>query len=377
VGAIASLVTGHWSLVTGHWSLVTGHCSRYQDELRFTRWYEVIASYLEGASDGPQEETVSVCKRLWGQPFAAPIFSLLLHRWLLSTPAVSLKHLNVMVSGCRQLFLGDVDTGSTAFEPLFDYLLDWVVRQYSGDGSVERETTDKNHQLLGLCASFLPYYSEDDDAFLGVFDRIGASTTASSTLASSLSSSSFSSSSSSLNASSDFSAVDFAVGRAVDALSKDVRSDGAATKYLHRLASLKAHVKGLRLSTRIRLQGAVYSLTQPGGACGFPRGEDHHQRPFAPQLTRYNEQHVTTNNKHIAGPRYASKDVNRLAFRTLDELFPHGKRTRRAINLGFGGLFVFSRVTGVLYAGYIRVWLLFFGVVRWLVGVFGGRRRRG
>ena len=283
--------------LVGHWSLVTGHCSRYQDELRFTRWYEVIASYLEGASDGPQEETVSVCKRLWGQPFPAPIFSLLLLRWLLSTPAVSLKHLNVMVSGCRQLFLGDVDTGSTAFEPLFDYLLDWVVRQYSGDGSVERQTTDKNHQLLGLCASFLPYYSEDDGAFLGVFDRIGAST---STKSSSLSLSSSSSSSSSLNASSDFSAVDFAVGRAVDALSKDVRSDGAATKYLHRLASLKAHVKGLRLSTRIRLQGAVYSLTQPGGACGFP------SRRIIVTVTAHTLQHTsqrTTNTSQVLGTR--------------------------------------------------------------------------
>jgi hypothetical protein len=110
-----------------------------------------------------------------------------------------------------------------------------------------------------------------------------------------------------------FSAVDFAVGRAVDALSNDVRSDAATAQYLRRLASLKSHVKGLRLSTRIRLQGVLYSFAQPGG------------------------------------PRYASKGVNRLAFRTLDELFPHGKRTRRAINFGFRGLFVFSKLTGAVY----------------------------
>ena len=156
-----------------------------------------------------------------------------------------------------------------------------------------------------------------------------------------------------------FSAVDFAVGRAVDALSNDIRSDAATAQYLRRLATLKDHVKGLRLATRIRLQGVLYSFAQPGG------------------------------------PRYASKAVNRLAFRALDELFPHGKRTRRAINFGFRGLFVFSKLTAAVYYAcvvrcgdgifspsstrslvvsphprYIRAWLFFFTMFRAVVNGF-------
>ena len=166
----------------------------------------------------------------------------------------------------------------------------------------DTKNDDDSHQLLGVCAAFLPYYSSDEDTFLGVFDRLSLRTDSVVVRE---------------NSRLQFSALDFAVGRAVDALSKDIRSEAATIKYLSRLALLKSHVKDLRLSTRIRLQGVVYSLTQPGG------------------------------------PRYASKPVNRLAFRALDELFPHGKRTRRAINFGFRGLFVFSKVTGGIYYAYV------------------------
>ena len=267
---------------------------------------------------------------------------------------VSLKHLNIMVSGCRQLFLGDIDTGSLAFEPLHRYLVDAVVLQYSGShggdngadpgGDSGGGMNEKNHQLLGLCASFLPYYTDDDGTFLSVFDRIASATNPnaiSTNATTNLPATQTTNPSTTTPPTSEaqFLAVDFAVGRAVDALSKDVRSDNAATKYLHRLASLKALVKDLRLSTRIRLQGVIYSLTQPGG------------------------------------PRYASTDVNRLAFQTLDELFPHGKRTRRAINFGFRGLFVFSRVTGAMYYAYIRAWMFFFAVFRAIVNAFKWRKR--
>ena len=266
-----------------------------------------------------------------------------------------------MISGCRQLFQGDVDAGSTAFEPLHTYVFGWlpsrdnplvtillpvpgrsptespkpkprryltahIVPRYddgggdssSNDSSDEDDGGDENNEhnehtnneLLGLCAAFLPYYGDEDDEdgleFLVVIDRIAAGQERRRKRAER-------DRPQQKNTALHFSAVDFAVSRAVDALSNNVHSDAATTKYLRRLASLKSHVKGLRLSTRIRLQGVLYSFTQPGG------------------------------------PRYASKAVNRLAFRTLDELFPHGKRTRRAINFGFRGLFVFSKLTGGLY----------------------------
>ena len=262
------------------------------------------------------------------QPLAAPMFSLLLHRWLLRSQGkmdADLKHLNIMISGCRQLFLGDIDAGSSAFGPLHRYLTAHVVRLYAGGGGYDDDehdddehdddehdddehddddipthhtSDDNHHQLLGVCAAFLPYYSDDDGAFLGAIERLAQSDRYPHR---------------SIHGSIHFSAVDFAVARAVDSLSEDVRADAATVKYLRRLASLKAYVKDMRLPTRIRLQGVVYSLTQPGG------------------------------------PRYASKAVNRTAIRALDELFPHGKRARRAINFGFRGLFVFSRLTSGMY----------------------------
>ena len=179
--------------------------------------------------------------------------------------------------------------------------------EYSSIGS--NPFTDPDHRLLGLCAAFLPYYCDDDGSFLAVIDRIAAAGQRTNPQEPQEPQGQQPPPGQRLH----FSAVDFAVGRAVDALSNDVRSDAATAQYLRRLASLKSHVKGLRLSTRIRLQGVLYSFAQPGG------------------------------------PRYASKGVNRLAFRTLDELFPHGKRTRRAINFGFRGLFVFSKLTGAVY----------------------------
>ena len=44
------------------------------------------------------------CKRLWGQPWIAPIFALLLHRWLLLRPEAGgaeqrQKHMNVLMLG--------------------------------------------------------------------------------------------------------------------------------------------------------------------------------------------------------------------------------------------------------------------------------------
>jgi hypothetical protein len=97
--------------------------------------------------------------------------------------------------------------------------------------------------------------------------------------------------------------IDFVIVRIVDALAKDIRADQACMQYLYRLKLVGKFIDMLRTSTRIRLQGTIYSLTQPGG------------------------------------PRYASRKVNRLAFSVLDILFPHGKRTRRMINFGFRFLF--------------------------------------
>src|SRR6056297_3497973 len=50
-----------------------------------TRWYEVLAPFFS-SHPSTGDELLSVCKKLWGQPFTAPIFALLLHQWLLVQP---------------------------------------------------------------------------------------------------------------------------------------------------------------------------------------------------------------------------------------------------------------------------------------------------
>lgn len=62
-------------------------------------------------SVGPQtrdaqagETVLYYCKRLWGQPWIAPILALLLHQWLLLRPEAGgteqrQKHINVLVLG--------------------------------------------------------------------------------------------------------------------------------------------------------------------------------------------------------------------------------------------------------------------------------------
>lgn len=272
-------------------------------EYAYSRWYEVLAPYFCSHAD-KGETLLLTCKRLWGQPFTAPIFALLLHQWLLTHPDAGgsderLKHINIMVSGSRQLFLGDVETSSIAFQPLFSF--------------IESNMDIAYESLIALCAAFLPYYAESNESFMQALDHFH-------------------------NIGGD-DVVDFAVCQIVDALSKDIRADEACLKYLHRLSSIEKYIKMLRTSTRIRLQGTIYSLTQSGG------------------------------------PRYASRNVNKLAFSTLDVLFPHGKRTRRAINFGFRGLFVFSEFMPFIsrmYALYIG-WIV--GCLSFLSGLFSFARR--
>lgn len=56
-------------------------------------------------------ELLSLCRSLWAHSFVGPIYALLLHRWLLSRPDAGgagerIKHLHVLISGARDLFIG-------------------------------------------------------------------------------------------------------------------------------------------------------------------------------------------------------------------------------------------------------------------------------
>ena len=50
------------------------------------------------------ESLLYVCRRLWGQPYVGPVYTLLLHQWLLLNKDAGgteqrQKHVNVLVSG--------------------------------------------------------------------------------------------------------------------------------------------------------------------------------------------------------------------------------------------------------------------------------------
>jgi hypothetical protein len=247
----------------------------------YTRWYEVLAPYFL-THQSHADELLEAAKKLWGQPFTAPVVALLLHQWFIIHPEAGgiderLKHLNILLSGAKQLFLGDVETSSMAFKPLYNFFLEQVVLN---ETRMPAEGVGIQESMMGVAASFLPYYVDNQTMFLDTMNEFK------------------------LRGQDDL--VDFCIGRIVDALAKDVRAEDACVKYLEMISSISSDIlnDSLRTSTRIRLQGTIYSLTQPGG------------------------------------PRYASRRVNKFAFSVLDVLFPHGKRTRRIINLFFRFFFV-------------------------------------
>lgn len=253
---------------------VTGDLNRAARESTGTiyrRWYEVLAPYF-CKTPTVSEELLAICRRLWGQPFIAPIFALLLHQWLLIHPESGgadqrLKLLNVLMSGARQLFIGDIESGGIAFAPLHSFITEAIV--------VTPERLDAlpspgKEGVVGVAAAFLPYYEPTHKEFIRCLRA--------------------------------FPDLDTAIDKMIATSSREIRAEGATLRYISALAALRDSpnlLGSLRTSTRIHLQGELYSLTQPGG------------------------------------PRYASRAVNRLAFRTLDTLFPHGRRTRRLINLWF------------------------------------------
>jgi len=252
----------------------------------YTHWYEVLAPYF-CKTPTASENLLVVCRKLWGQLYIGPIFTLLLHQWILVHPDAGgtdqrLKLLNVMVSGAKHLFIGDAESGGDAFASLYDFITEAVVLSYKDNDRLNRLPSPGREGIMGLTASFLPYYSHTSEAtFLTSLRYFPAPFTSGRARTAGL---------------------DFAIDKIVDALSRDIKSVDALTRYINALSALKLDpelLSSMRTSTRMRLQGELYSLTQPGG------------------------------------PRYAPRQINKIAFRTLDSLFPHGRINRRLINLGF------------------------------------------
>jgi hypothetical protein len=85
----------------------------------YRRWYEVLAPHFCKSWEA-SERLLALCRQLWGQPFTAPTYSLLLYQWLLVHREAGgvdqrLKHLNVLFSGMRaSRVAGRGWSGSTA-----------------------------------------------------------------------------------------------------------------------------------------------------------------------------------------------------------------------------------------------------------------------
>jgi hypothetical protein len=272
----------------------------------YRRWFEALAPYFCRAP-ADSEALLAACNRLWGQAFAAPIYALLLHQWLLVHPEAGgaerrLKHVNVLVSGARQVFLGDVESGSMAFKSLHAFVLEQVVLSPSAR-RLDAMPGPARDALFALTAAFAPYYVPPSALSVIALD-IGP---------------------------------DVLIDRVVDLMAGELRAELAVLRYVRALTALQGTraLLGLRTSTRVRLQGELYALTQPGG------------------------------------PRYASRAVNREAFAALDVLFPHGRRTRRLINLAFRFLhpqewpWVWWDATWAVASGLGRWILTGGGAIRW------------
>ncbi|KAK9809976.1 hypothetical protein WJX72_002897 [[Myrmecia] bisecta] len=241
---------------------------------RKCRFYEVLAPFFKEKGDSA-EALLYVSRQLWGQPYMAPIFALLLHQWLFRAPDAGgteqrQKHINVLASGARQLFWGDAHASLYNFQPLFNFLADAVVL------SPDRRRLDSlprpsRSALLAVVASFLPYYSlaEDLGHMLEVFPspdhtldeggHVGGES------------------------------ADYVIVHFTETL-RLLKPEQSLLAFLSALVGLKGcpYLSATRSITRLRLQAELYSLTTVGG------------------------------------PRYPPKSVNVAAFRALDALFPSG-----------------------------------------------------
>ena len=110
------------------------------------------------------EALLYVCRRLWGQPYVAPVYALLLHRWLLLNKDAGgqlqrQKHVNVLVSGAPQTELlhlppavqvspEETELVTLTAEPV----LAWVKARspFTGQAKVT-EAGRKTHDMLSSC----------------------------------------------------------------------------------------------------------------------------------------------------------------------------------------------------------------------------------
>lgn len=261
---------------------------RAQDKLKTktgTRFYEVLAPYFNQNGQAA-DDLLHVCRRLWGQPYVAPIYALLLSQWLLTHPDAGgkeqrQKHVNVLISGARQLFWGDVHSTTDHFKALFSFLSAEVVF-CQNRSRLDTLPTQSRAALISVVACFLPYYDEPE----GLCTALECMPVPDATVQN--------------GGHVPGEGADFVLTEVTDTLQK-MKAEGSLLRYLSALITMKysPYMPPTKKITKLRLQAELYSLTSAGG------------------------------------PRYLPRSVNQAAFQALDSLFPYGRRSRRIINVAF------------------------------------------
>lgn len=276
-------------------------------------FYQVLAPYyLQDTNAG--DALLYFCKRLWGQSIVGAIFALLLHRWLLLRPEAGgleqrQKHVHVLMLGCRQLFLGDVQSASRRFHPLFSFLAHGIALS-PNRGPLDGLPAPARVEVLKVAAAYLPYY-EDAESVRQLLDDFPS---AAHTL--------------SEGGHTPGEGTDFVVAEITDTIPR-VKSERGLLSYLRALIALGPALRerGLGVTTRLRLQSELYSLASRGP------------------------------------PHYAPREVRMAARGVLDALFPMGRRSRQLVRLAFwllnplSGLLLLPVRVNTYIVGLVGGWL--------------------
>lgn len=233
-------------------------------------FFEVLAEYYSSNSQDA-ESLLKSCRRLKSQNFVVLIYSLLLHKWILTHPSAGgeverPKYLTLLLTGSQQLFWVDLVSSTCHFGKMFESFYTSILALEAKDmpGPIYCS-------YLGLLATFMPYYlplGELSNAVLTFpYKRTEID---------------------------GFSPDDFFT-QITETLKKFDGKDPGLVDYLRALSELRQCpiLSELKLVTDLRLQGQLYSLTAAGG------------------------------------PRYASDGARGAAFAALDALCPAGSRTRK------------------------------------------------
>jgi len=251
-------------------------------------FYEVLAPFL-AANPALADALLGVMRRLWGQAYVAPIYALLLHRWLLTHRDAGLrqnrtKHVHVLAIGAQQLFWSDVHSDAVRFQPLFGWLAGAVALD-PRRVALDALPLQCRAGLLAVVAAFLPYYSNSPRSFAAALRAMPSPKTLAPPP----------------RGCPHAGGVDLVLTEAADMM-KLLKSDSSILIWLSSLrgaaafpALLSTRKGGASRAARLRLQSSLHGLTARGG------------------------------------PRYLSPAVRAAAFDALDDLFPAGAAPRKVV----------------------------------------------